>query len=1023
MPFEYTPHDWETNNLITKEALDNLEKVGQYISGLDKIAESGDYTDLKNAPSNLSDFTNDEGYQTKNDVLATIQEADVGSKWYNGSALIGTSTRTEYSSASLTGLYNIGDYYLNSDYGYVYRCTTQGTGEAANWRYQGSIKGIKGDKGDQGTGLNLLGSCESEEELNSQHAEGNKEGDAYLVQGDLYIWLNGKWTNAGHIQGPKGERGEPGPQGNEGPVGPAGAEGPVGQIGPTGPAGPAGPQGEPGKSPYIAEDGYWWEYDAELGDYKNTNVMSDKYASEQANAATERANAAAARAENGADSLEQQQTKIDSAIAQAQNAATKASDAADRIAPSLESIDDAVQKATEAAQKADAAASQVESLAEVAHTGDYTDLINLPTINGHEITGTLTTNDLGIEAKYELPTASSDTLGGVKVGAGLTISEEGTLSTTGGGVADAVNWEDVIDHPTKLSQFSNDLEFQTKTQIQAAIENAQHLKKKKVDAIPSPEEMEEEVIYLVLSDKSEENDIYDEYILIDNAAELIGTTKMDLSNYVQKDELATANLAGLVKLYEELGDNTDGTVTQKVIKEALNTTPTYLTEATYRAVSLVPSAAPTVTARDENGHLTMTFGIPQGQPGAGGMQGEDGSRWYTGTDLTSTGPEPTTSSALQDDYRIGDYYLNSELGYIYRCTSGGVGDETQWIYQGCIRGTDGKIGVDGEKGDTGDYYYPSVDEDTGELSWVKKTSAEASSLPASVIIKGPQGSTGNSTHWYTGTELTTSSSQSGSSSVNSGNYCYVGDMYLNTSTGYVYRCTTAGSGANATWTYQCSIKGPQGPTGPQGSTGYGSPGSKWYTGTALSGTGSNISGSTSINSGYYCYYGDMYLNTSYGYVYTCSYGGSGTSSRWDYLCSIKGPTGSSGSSGHSAIWYTGTALSGTGTVSGSSSITSSYCYVGDMYLNTSTYYVYRCTTSGYTTSSQWTYQCNIKGATGSTGPTGPAGPASTNATKLIASSNSAYYLYTSAYVDYDAVKFSGNSTTYYIPNILEVVVV
>ena len=49
-----------------------------------------------------------------------------------------------------------------------------------------------------------------------------------------------------------------------------------------------------------------------------------------------------------------------------------------------------------------------------------------------------------------LPIASADVLGGIKVGAGLSISEQGTLSATGGGTADAVEWKNVLDKPTTI---------------------------------------------------------------------------------------------------------------------------------------------------------------------------------------------------------------------------------------------------------------------------------------------------------------------------------------------------------------------------------------------------------------------------------------------------------------------------------------------------------------------------------------------------------------------------------------------
>lgn len=53
---------------------------------------------------------------------------------------------------------------------------------------------------------------------------------------------------------------------------------------------------------------------------------------------------------------------------------------------------------------------------------------------------------------YSLPTASAETLGGVKVGAGLTITQ-GVLSATGGGTADAVEWANVLNKPTTLAGY------------------------------------------------------------------------------------------------------------------------------------------------------------------------------------------------------------------------------------------------------------------------------------------------------------------------------------------------------------------------------------------------------------------------------------------------------------------------------------------------------------------------------------------------------------------------------------------
>ena len=69
-------------------------------------------------------------------------------------------------------------------------------------------------------------------------------------------------------------------------------------------------------------------------------------------------------------------------------------------------------------------------LSTVATSGSYEDLKNKPTI----------------PAAYELPTASTTTLGGVKVGSGLSITN-GVLNATGGGVADAVEWNKIQNKP------------------------------------------------------------------------------------------------------------------------------------------------------------------------------------------------------------------------------------------------------------------------------------------------------------------------------------------------------------------------------------------------------------------------------------------------------------------------------------------------------------------------------------------------------------------------------------------------
>ena len=53
----------------------------------------------------------------------------------------------------------------------------------------------------------------------------------------------------------------------------------------------------------------------------------------------------------------------------------------------------------------------------------------------------------------DIPIASTTQLGGVKIGAGLSVTENGVLSATGGGTADAVEWNNVLDKPTTIAGY------------------------------------------------------------------------------------------------------------------------------------------------------------------------------------------------------------------------------------------------------------------------------------------------------------------------------------------------------------------------------------------------------------------------------------------------------------------------------------------------------------------------------------------------------------------------------------------
>lgn len=60
-----------------------------------------------------------------------------------------------------------------------------------------------------------------------------------------------------------------------------------------------------------------------------------------------------------------------------------------------------------------------------------------------------------IPSAYTLPTATSSRLGGVKVGAGLSVAGDGTLSVSSGGVADSVEWDNVVGKPSTFTPSSH----------------------------------------------------------------------------------------------------------------------------------------------------------------------------------------------------------------------------------------------------------------------------------------------------------------------------------------------------------------------------------------------------------------------------------------------------------------------------------------------------------------------------------------------------------------------------------------
>ena len=103
--------------------------------------------------------------------------------------------------------------------------------------------GAKGDTGATGIGTTIKGSYNTYQELVNAHPTGN-DGDSYLVNGSLYVWLNNAWENVGNIKGEKGGTGDTGSQGVKGDTGDSGVKGDTGAIGPKGDTGATGATGQ-----------------------------------------------------------------------------------------------------------------------------------------------------------------------------------------------------------------------------------------------------------------------------------------------------------------------------------------------------------------------------------------------------------------------------------------------------------------------------------------------------------------------------------------------------------------------------------------------------------------------------------------------------------------------------------------------------------------------------------------------------------------------------------------------------------
>lgn len=144
---------------------------------------------------------------------------------------------------------------------------------------------------------------------------------------------------------------------------------------------------------------------------------------------------------------------------------------------------------------------------------------------------------------YNLPVATDTTLGGIKVGEGLTITAEGVLSA----VLAELDWNNITNKPTKLSEFINDEGFvdstvenlanyytknqtYTQAQVNELVGQLSGISISVVDTLPTTGQSN--IIYLVPKSGASGTNIYTEHIWVGTKFELIGDTSVDLENYL-----------------------------------------------------------------------------------------------------------------------------------------------------------------------------------------------------------------------------------------------------------------------------------------------------------------------------------------------------------------------------------------------------------------------------------------------------------------------------------------------------------
>lgn len=137
-------------------------------------------------------------------IKGTIVQSQSGSESYIG-CFRGAynSSYTYYNGDEVTYTLNG----LTSTYRYIYATPAKGVAPSNTVYWTVTAKGSKGA---DGTSITIKGTLYDTSKLPAT----GTEGDAYIINGDLYVWNGSKWENVGQIKGEKGDKGDDGSAGN-----------------------------------------------------------------------------------------------------------------------------------------------------------------------------------------------------------------------------------------------------------------------------------------------------------------------------------------------------------------------------------------------------------------------------------------------------------------------------------------------------------------------------------------------------------------------------------------------------------------------------------------------------------------------------------------------------------------------------------------------------------------------------------------------------------------------------------------